>query len=160
MWFWSASQWIARAGVRGRPFADQYALARLEARSNADLVTVDMVRATLSWRALVELSPLRGPIAYLAYEPSYRFDDDDRSTGYMRHDLSAKLLWSFGLPRGRLGIELRADVYPPNAVVGSWQRSLGIALRWDDAGAGERIHFGFEEPLADYLDEVSWRDDR
>src|SRR5690606_34890896 len=83
-------QWIARTGMWARPWADQFAVARLEARSNADLVSIDQIRATLSWRALVELSPLRGPIAYLAYRPSYRFDDADRSTTYLRHDLTAE----------------------------------------------------------------------
>ncbi|HEU4611534.1 MAG TPA: hypothetical protein VFS15_05635, partial [Kofleriaceae bacterium] len=152
-------QWIARTGVWARPFADQFALARLEADSNADLVSLDQIRATLSWRALVELSPLRGPIAYVAYQPSYRFDDADRATAYVRHDMTAQLIWSFALPRGRLGFKLWADVYAPNAFIDSWERSLGIALRWDDAGAGDRIRFGFQEPLADYLDEVTWPND-
>ncbi|MGE0868474.1 MAG: hypothetical protein AB7P03_07930 [Kofleriaceae bacterium] len=152
-------QWIARTGLRMRPFADQVAIARLEARSNEDLAGIDMIGASVAWRGLIELVPLGGPVARLAYQPSYRFQDADRPDGYWRHDLSAELAWGFRAAPGRFSLALRGELYPPTEISG-WERSLGLVLRWDAATVGEPVQFGFEEALADFMDQVSWRDER
>lgn len=152
-------QWLARTGLRTRPFADQLTMARLEARSNANMIGLDMVGATLSWEGLIEVSPMRGPIARLAYQPSYRFADDNRSQAYLRNDLSAQLGWGLRLTRGRLAFAVWAELYPPTAI-GGWGHSFGLSMRWDDARRGEAVHHSFEDALGDFVDQVSWQGDR
>ncbi len=153
------NQWVARTGLRARPFADQLGIVRLEARSNSDLASLDLVGATLSWRGLIELSPLRGPVWAVSYEPTYRFADADRTRGYMRHDLSTELNYGFNLRRGRITMTAWGELYPPTAST-PLEHSLGVTVRWTDARRGESVQLGYEEPLADYLDQVSWRTDR
>jgi hypothetical protein len=152
-------QWLARTGLRMRPFADQLATARLEARSNADIIGFDMVGATLAWEGLIEVSPTRGPIARLAYQPSYRFADAGRPEGYLRNDLSAQLGWGFRLPRGRLALAVWGELYLPTAVAG-WGRSFGLSVRWSDVRRGEAVHHSFEDAFGDFADQVSWQNGR
>lgn len=154
-----ASQWVARTSLRARPFADQLGLVRVEARSNADLTSLDLVGATLSWRGLIELSPLRGPVWTLSYHPTYRFADADRSVGYARHDLWTELIWGFAVRRGRVAVSLWGEIYPATAST-TFEHSVGVTLRWDDVRRGESVQFGYEEPLGDFVDQVSWRTDR
>ena len=151
-------QVVLRGDLRGRPFADQQAIARLEVRSNADLASVDQVGATVGWRGLVELWPLTGPIMRLAYRPTYRLRDEDRPAAYLRHDVSAGLSWPVAVRRGRVVLSLRADLYPPSSETG-WEHSLGFAVRWDDVVLGSRGRLAFEEPLSDFVDHRQWRDD-
>lgn len=152
-------QWVARTSLRARPFADQLGIVRVEARSNSDLTSLDLVGATLAWRGLMELSPLRGPVWSFAYHPSYRFADQDRSIGYVRHDVGLELIWGFAVRRGRFAVSVWAQAYPASANI-KRQSSFGLSLRWDDVRPGESVLFGYEEPLADFVDEVSWRSDR
>ncbi|MBA3819342.1 MAG: hypothetical protein H0X17_10650, partial [Deltaproteobacteria bacterium] len=154
-------QSIARAALRVRPYVDQLVLASIETRSNANLIGIDLVAATLSWQGLIEVSPgsLRGPIARLAYQPSYRFADADRASSYWRHDLFAEISWGRRVRRGRFAWSLWADVYPPSAVAG-WERSLGVSMRWDDARDGQAVRHGFESAFGDFQDQVSWQDAR
>jgi hypothetical protein len=154
------SQWVARTTLRGRPFADQLGLVRVEARSNSDLTSLDLVGATLSWRGLIELVPLRGPVWTASYHPTYRFSDDDRSNGYLRHDLWLELIWGFALPRGRVAVSVWGEIYPKTVATPTFEHSIGVTLRWDDARRGESVQLGYEEPLGDFLDQVQWRTDR
>jgi len=152
-------QWLARTALRLRPFADQLATARLEARSNSNMIGLDAVSVTLAWEGLIEVSPMRGPIARLAYQPSYRFADDDRPEGYLRNDLSAELGWGFGLPRGRLAFAVWGELYLPTAI-GGWGRSFGLSVRWVDVRRGGPVHHYFESALGDFVDQVSWQNER
>ncbi len=133
-------------GLRWRPLADQLGLVRIEARSNSGGASpsswIDHVRGELRWRGLIELAPLRGPIAVLSYRPSLRLADEDRARRAWRHDLGADLTWSISTGRSRWTVGLAGDLFlPEGAGVAS---SARLVVRWElprgsdlDLGPGE-----------------------
>ncbi len=148
-------QLVGHLGVRGRPWADQFAAARIDARTNSDFASLDQIGATFRWRGIVELAPRRGPIVALSYRPTLRFADLNRGYTFWRHDISAELSLARRLRRGRVVVTLRGDLYAPSNVTAA-SHALSVSLRWDDWRAGERDRMPSEEPLGDYVDEVPW----
>ena len=132
--YWSASRrWLARAELRtGSNF------------------TVDQVAAALTWRGLLELTPLRGPIAELSYRPSYRFADGTRPEAFWRHDLSAAVSYRWG----RLTLALLGDLYlPSNSGAAT---AVRLVARFDfDRRDGLDFSPG-DLPLADFALGRSW----
>lgn len=143
------AQQVYRAGVRWRPFADQLAAARLEIADNGAPWSIDRVGAELSCRGLVEILPLRGPIATIAYRPSVRIADDDRAETYLRNDAGLSLAYTFPAPGGRVTAALVGDVFVPSD--GRAASSVRLVLRWDLDRRGGADFTPSELPLADYV---------
>lgn len=142
----------ARITARWRPLADQIATARVEIRDALVFDEIDRIDGELSWRGLVEIWPLRGPIADFAYRPSRRFGGLVRPADYWRHDLGVSLAWRFGA----ITFAGHGDVYLPTT--GGVASSFRLVARWD---LGTRGRAGVdllpsETPLADFALERSW----
>jgi hypothetical protein len=145
---------MLRAFLRMRPFADQVATARLEARGVGGFADLDRVDGELSWRGLVELWPLRGPIANLSYRPSLRLAGPARPgvDTYWRHDLGLSLAWRLGA----ITVGVHGDLYLPTN--GGAASAVRLVARWD-LGARGRAGLDLlptETPLADFALERSW----
>lgn len=151
-------QLVENVVLAGRPWADQYLAIGLTMRSNDSPMSVDAVGGQLMWRGLVETSPRRGGIAMLEYAPTLRFANDFRLYTFLRHDLAAELSWPWAIGGGRYGrlvVALRGDLYPPTNI-SQMAHAVTFRVRWDGWHPGERNRMPSEEPLSDFVDEVSW----
>jgi hypothetical protein len=144
----------ASAMLLWRPFADQRATARIEAWSNSNLRSLDTLMLRFSWHGLVEWKPLRGPVLSLRYQPSYRFDDDNRTMRIWRNDALASLVWPLGRWAGAWTLGIDADVYKTTSR--PIANAIDVWLRWDSGRRG-LLDFRPEEfELSDYLAATAW----
>ncbi len=144
------SQLIARRYV----YQDQIGSLSARVVSNADVASIDQISLTATWRGLLELSPLRGPLFRLRYRPALRFADRDRRSTSLRSDFGAGLEWTtWNGRRGRLLLGLDSNVYVTNLSSAAFVIRLG--LRYDfGRGRGLGDLFPAEQEL-DHL--VGWR---
>lgn len=144
--------------LTGRPWADQVVSVGFTMRSNESPVSIDAVGARVMWRGLVETTARRGGIVMFEYAPTLRLADENRAYMFLRHDLAAEISWPLAIARGRYGriaVALRGDLYPPTNI-SQMSHAVSIKLRWDGWHPGVRNRLPFEEPLSDFVDEVSW----
>lgn len=152
------SQAVEGLELTGRPWADQFLAIGFNMRSNDSLVSIDAISAQVMWRGLFETSPRRGGIVMLEYAPTLRFANDFRAYTFLRHDLAAEVSWPWAIAGGRYGrlaVTLRGDLYPPTNI-SQTAHAVTLRLRWDGWHPGERNRMPSEEPLSDFIDQVSW----
>jgi hypothetical protein len=66
-----------------------------------------------------------------AYRPNFRFADDDRPSGYWRHDLTARIEWSvWTTTQGRFVLSAWDEYYPGTGGAKS-RNAFGAGIRFD-----------------------------
>jgi hypothetical protein len=118
-----------------------------------DLHTPDYIGATLDWRALL---PILGDTATeIIYRPTYRFQNSERDTAFVRHDLTAGLRWSLwtgGTGRLLLGADLALFIQS-----GGTNQTFTLSLRYDlTNGRGLRDVLPPEQSFDVLVERLPW----
>lgn len=145
-----------RATLYWQPLQDQLGLVSAEARSNADLASLDVLALRGAWRGLVETRPRTGPVLELSYRVGWRFADDHRQDGYLRHDPGLSLEWPLWRgPRGRLLLDLRLYAYLAQGARDQHHFRIGLRYDWTQ-GRGLVDLFPKELDFDDYEEPRLW----
>lgn len=141
-----------------RPFLDLLAVARARMVINEDLHSPDRAELELAWRGIGRWSGMGAPRLELRYRPGYRFRDDDRPRGYVRHDVGLQLDWSlWNGDDGRWVLELREDLYLSASVRN--RNVFLVGIRYDFVnGRGLRDMLPSEYRFDDLIEPPTWAD--
>lgn len=141
-----------------RPFLDVLGVARARLVTNEDFHGPDRAELELAWRGFASWPRAGAPRFELRYRPGYRFQDDDRSRAYLRHDLGLHLDWSlWNGQHGRWALELRQDLYLSGTVRNRNVFLLGIRYDIVD-GRGLRDMLPSEYRFDDLIEPPTWAD--
>jgi hypothetical protein len=77
-----------------QPLQDLAGELRASATTNADFASLDYAGGGASMRILAPLPLVGDTLLAASYLPNYRFADDDRPSGYWRHDMVFRVEWS------------------------------------------------------------------
>ncbi|ACY12677.1 hypothetical protein [Haliangium ochraceum] len=146
----------AETSLYWRPLQDFVGMLRPRYVSNSDLHSPDRVEVEVAARGIAGWPSIGAPRFDLSYRPGYRFADDHRSEGYLRHDLALKLDWSIwnGLA-GRWYLELSDAVYLSTTLEN--RNVFLIGIRYDAVdGRGLRDMLPIEYRFDDLIEPSPW----
>ncbi|RKG87742.1 hypothetical protein [Corallococcus terminator] len=142
-----------RLSLRWQPFQDHVATVGASATSNGNLYTLDNAGAYASWAGLLG-GKLRGTRAELGYGASQRFQDEHRSTAYLRHRVSGRVDWNVWMGRGGNRLMLYAEDRAFLSGPYGFQNVFSLGARWDwTGGRGLQDVTPTEEEFEELLDE-------
>ncbi|RKH40212.1 hypothetical protein [Corallococcus sicarius] len=142
-----------RLSLRWQPFQDHVGTLGVSATSNANLYTVDNAGGYASWAALLG-GKLKGTRAELGYGMSQRFQDDHRTTAYLRHRVSGRVDWNVWMGRNGNRLMLYAEDRVFLSGPYGTQNLFSLGARWDwTGGRGLRDVTPTEEEFEELLDE-------
>ncbi|RKH18025.1 hypothetical protein D7X74_10785 [Corallococcus sp. CA047B] len=142
-----------RLSLRWQPFQDHVATVGTSATSNGNLYTLDNAGAYASWAGLLG-GKLKGTRAELGYGASQRFQDEHRSTAYLRHRVSGRVDWNVWMGRGGNRLMLYAEDRAFLSGPYGFQNVFSLGARWDwTGGRGLQDVTPTEEEFEELLDE-------
>jgi hypothetical protein len=116
----------AAFAVQWMPLQDFVGELRTMAVSNEDLASVDYAGFGVGFRMLAPLPLVGDTLLSTSYRPNYRFADDDRPSGYWRHDLVGRVEWTmWTTSQGRFVLSAWDEYYPGK------RNAFGAGVRFD-----------------------------